>query len=182
MYKFSGFVLPHGARKCYLVVISIMFLWAFPMAASYTEDFLILSDSFRVFVFHLSRSLGLTLLAVAKGRFPLDDLSNGSRDRDSFLHAQDMLLETATGDVSPLGIGGKGANGTNGVESSRAPKEKWNGSGGYWGMINAICDQEPPTPGPSFSGKWIRAVQLFEISSWVYNCDCVLKDVKIFKR
>ena len=30
---------------------------------------------------------------------------------------------------------------------------KWHGEGGYWGMMKAICDMDPPTPGPIFSGS-----------------------------
>jgi serine/threonine protein kinase len=39
--------------------------------------------------------------------------------------------------------------------------EQWGGSGGYWGMVEAVCDNEPPTTGPEFS---------YEFSEFIKSC------------
>lgn len=69
------------------------------------------------------RSLGLTLLAVAKGRFPL---SSKEKADDSGTNSESISESS-----SPAGIVG--------------------GAAGYWAMIKAICDDEPPKAGPFFS-------------------------------
>lgn len=56
-------------------------------------------------------SLGLTLLAVARGRFPISLRGDNSNNSDGVI----------------------------------------GGPGGYWAMIQAICDDDPPTAGPSCS-------------------------------
>jgi hypothetical protein len=77
------------------------------------------------------RSLGLTLLAVAKGRFPL----SGKEDDD-------------TGSIQGLGAKRSDFGDTDSPDTRNAPI---GGAGGYWAMIKAICDEEPPSPGPEFS-------------------------------
>lgn len=59
-------------------------------------------------------SFGLTLLAVACGKFPLTDISSND---------------------------------------------------GYWGMIKAICDENPPTPSNEFSDKFSNFISI-----------CLIKD------
>lgn len=75
--------------------------------------------------------MGLTLLAVAKGRFPLS--SKESRSNDSGTGS-----DTFSGESSP----DRPAGGVVG------------GAAGYWAMIKAICDDEPPKAGPFFSKEF----------------------------
>ena len=76
-----------------------------------------------VFLSCLHRSLGLTLLAVAKGRFPL-----------STKEGSDSGGESDSLSASPS-----------------SPPKVVGGAAGYWAMIKAICDVEPPRAGSSFS-------------------------------
>ena len=76
-----------------------------------------------VFLSGLHRSLGLTLLAVAKGRFPL-----------STKEGSDSGGESDSLSASPS-----------------SPPKVVGGAAGYWAMIKAICDDEPPRAGSSFS-------------------------------
>ena len=36
---------------------------------------------------------------------------------------------------------------------------QWGGSNGYWGMIEAVCDNEPPTTGPEFSSEFSEFIK-----------------------
>lgn len=75
----------------------------------------------------------MTILAVAKGRFPLSSHGDSS-DGDS---------------------------GTLSEKSSPLAQKVVGGAAGYWAMIKAICDDEPPVAGPSFSP---------EFNSFIANC------------
>jgi hypothetical protein len=68
----------------------------------------------------------LTLLAVAKGRFPLNTKEAKNNQGD---------------DDSP-------------TESTGSPQQVVGGAAGYWAMIQAICDDEPPRAGPSYSAEF----------------------------
>jgi serine/threonine protein kinase len=58
------------------------------------------------------------------------------------------LLAVANGSF-PLKMGdGEGGGGQN-----------WGGSGGYWGMVEAVCDNEPPTTGPEFSFEFSEFIK-----------------------
>jgi hypothetical protein len=84
------------------------------------------------------RSLGLTILAVAKGRFPLNTKEGGKGNR-----AEDESSSA----------GGEGeASLTD--SSAGSPQRIVGGAAGYWAMIKAICDDEPPRAGPSFSAEF----------------------------
>eukprot|EP01038_Epipyxis_sp_PR26KG_P005972 gene5972-8227_t len=75
-------------------------------------------------------SLGLTLLAVAKGKFPL----SGQEDPNNNNIKKNKKMKNNSDTPSPDGPIG--------------------GPGGYWAMIKAICDEESPLPGPTFSPKF----------------------------
>lgn len=81
-------------------------------------------------------SLGLTLLAVAKGRFPLSG-TESSETTESMGGSPD----------SRNGIGGAGSN-------NKHVNAPIGGAGGYWAMIKAICDERPPVAGDEFSSKF----------------------------
>lgn len=89
-------------------------------------------------------SLGLTLLAVAKGRFPIRLNHNSeSNKKKKSVDEHDDEDGSSRRDLdrtnSSVAAGGGGS------------PEIIGGPGGYWAMIQAICDDEPPSPGPSFS-------------------------------
>lgn len=89
----------------------------------------------------LIRSLGLTLLAVAKGQFPLSGKEGGDSSPDS--RGGDKRKDNASKgpfDESPLAAGNRNA--------------PIGGAGGYWAMIKAICDEDPPEAGPDFSKEF----------------------------
>ena len=71
------------------------------------------------------RSLGLTILAVAKGRFPLSGKDSSGND--------DSLSDSSSSPLHQAVVGG---------------------AAGYWAMIKAICDDEPPVAGPFFSAEF----------------------------
>ncbi len=83
----------------------------------------------------LRRSLGLTLLAVAKGRFPLSGKEEDDAD-------------------SVQSAGAKRNDFGGGIDSPDTRNTPIGGAGGYWAMIKAICDEEPPCPGPDFSRQF----------------------------
>lgn len=94
------------------------------------------------------RSLGLTLLAVAKGRFPLNTKEGGKgRGKDSEGEGE--------GGGDGAGVEGDDQGEASLTESSGSPGQAIvGGAAGYWAMIKAICDDEPPRAGPSFSPEF----------------------------
>lgn len=74
-------------------------------------------------------SFGLTLLAVAKGKFPLVLKDYGPDNNKKKSNSGKFTnLEETDGFNGPVG-----------------------GAQGYWAVMKAICDDEPPLAGPSFS-------------------------------
>jgi serine/threonine protein kinase len=113
-------------------------------------------------------SFGLTMLAVAKGRFPLEDseepadgtAANASiqsiikaqsnkhiqRGEEKWTTETNNNLITFNNNLSVQNTNQNGARQFHGGEME--------GTGGYWGMIRAICELSPPTPGPTFSEEF----------------------------
>lgn len=90
-------------------------------------------------------SLGLTILAVAKGRFPI---STRSKKRSPRLDAKD--------DGSDDGVAVAARRRQPGDDDGDDDEDEDEpmviaGPGGYWAMIKAICDDEPPVAGSKFS-------------------------------
>lgn len=73
-------------------------------------------------------SFGLTLLAVAKGKFPL-------------------VLKDYGPDIKKKSSSGKYGN----IDDSGGFDGPVGGAQGYWAVMKAICDDDPPLAGPSFS-------------------------------
>jgi serine/threonine protein kinase len=95
-------------------------------------------------------SLGLTILAVAKGRFPISTRTSTK-----------SKVSPAAGLDSKLGDDDdKGGNGVNEESDNDSDGEPMviAGPGGYWAMIKAICDDEPPKAGKRFSSQFNRFI------------------------
>ena len=74
----------------------------------------------------------MTILAVANGSFPLQV-------------GGEEIQEDNYNSPAP-GASASAATGAGGGAAKRPVK--WGGSEGYWGMIEAVCDNEPPSAGP----------------------------------
>eukprot|EP01033_Poteriospumella_lacustris_P004054 gene4054-2890_t len=87
-------------------------------------------------------SLGLTILAVAKGRFPI---STRSKKRSPRLDAKDDGSDDGNAAV------GRRLQADDEEDEDEDEPMVIAGPGGYWAMIKAICDDEPPVAGSKFS-------------------------------
>jgi serine/threonine protein kinase len=77
--------------------------------------------------------LGLTILAVSSGKFPLSAKKKEVQTDKDVEGKDDDHFDTVD-DNSSVPIGG--------------------GPGGYWAMIKAICDDAPPVPSSIFSDNF----------------------------
>jgi len=90
-------------------------------------------------------SLGLTLLAVAKGRFPI----GAKREKTAIVVDEEDKTIIAN------------YNNEENTLDSNSDVQPIGGPKGYWAMIQAVCDEEPPMPGPKFSK---------DFNDFIYNC------------
>lgn len=101
-------------------------------------------------------SFGLTLLAVAKGRFPLKTDGTGPSQTAGSFDLYDSEDEEDEDDDGLLGDGldflsHKGGSECDDMDAGASKRKK---HGGYWAMIKAICDHDAPTPGPAFTPQF----------------------------
>jgi hypothetical protein len=95
----------------------------------------------------------LTILAVAKGRFPIS-ISSPTKLKVSSAGGQDSKQGN---DDEEVGDGDEDSASDNDGDGEPMVIA---GPGGYWAMIKAICDDEPPKAGKRFSSKFNRFIAL----------------------
>jgi serine/threonine protein kinase len=99
-------------------------------------------------------SFGLTMLAVAKGRFPLEDAEEFADAGAANATMQTIKAKSGKHFNEMEAKWNTETGGQGGPFASNAGNGEMEGTGGYWGMIRAICELSPPTPGPSFSEEF----------------------------